>query len=215
MFFAGDFNGKSHFWWPDGDETTEGKEIDNMFISLGLSQIISEPTNFDPGKKPSCIDLIATDQPNMVLDSGTRTSLDPFCHHQITYCKFSFKIPPPLPFERKIWHFTRANSAAIKRSMVNFPWIQHLSLNTDPNWQAKSFTDIVLNIMSNFVPNEIKRFVPRNPPWITKPLKNMLNRKNRLYKSYKKHGYKKKTKIGLILSVVNVNWQLIMPNYCI
>ena len=51
MFFAGDFNGKSHLWWTDGDETPEGRELDDMFTSLGLSQVISEPTNFDPGKK--------------------------------------------------------------------------------------------------------------------------------------------------------------------
>ena len=125
MFFAGDFNGKSHLWWPDGDETPEGRELEDMFTSLGLSQVISEPTNFDPGKKPSCIDLIVTDQPNIILDSGTRASLDPFCHHQIIYCKVNFRIPPPTPFERKIWHFNRANTAAIRRSMSSFPWARH------------------------------------------------------------------------------------------
>ena len=51
--------------------------------------------------------------------------------------------------------------------------------------------------MSNFIPNETKRFVPRDPPWITKPLKTMLNRKNRLYKNYKKHGYKAEDKVRL------------------
>ena len=51
--------------------------------------------------------------------------------------------------------------------------------------------------MSNFVPNEIKRFVPRDPPWVTRPLKNMLNRKNRLYKSYNRHGYKEDDKVRL------------------
>ena len=44
--------------------------------------------------------------------------------------------------------------------------------------------------MSNFIPNEIKRFVPRDPPWITKTIKTLLNRKNRFFKNYKKHGYK-------------------------
>ena len=43
--------------------------------------------------------------------------------------------------------------------------------------------------MTNFIPNETKRFVPRDPPWITKPIKILLNRKNRLFKNYKKHGY--------------------------
>ena len=48
--------------------------------------------------------------------------------------------------------------------------------------------------MANFVPNETKRFVPRDPPWITKTLKTLLNRKNRLFKNYKRHGYKEEGK---------------------
>ena len=51
--------------------------------------------------------------------------------------------------------------------------------------------------MSNFVLNEIKRFVPRDPPWINKRLKIMLNRKNRLYKSYTRHGYREEDKARL------------------
>ena len=45
--------------------------------------------------------------------------------------------------------------------------------------------------MSNFIPNVIKRFVSRDPPWITKPIKTLLNKKNKLFKNYKKHGYKR------------------------
>ena len=199
MFYAGDFNAHSQSWWPEGDSNEEGTKIDDLLIKLGLSQLISEPTNFEPHKNPSCIDLIVTDQPNIILDSGTRASLDSYCHHQITHCKINFRIPPPVPFERKIWHYNRANLDAIKRSMNLFPWREHLNINADPNWQVKSFTRIFLNIMSNFIPNETKRFVPRDPPWITKPLKIMLNRKNRLYKNYKKHGYKDDDKVRLDL----------------
>ena len=195
-FYTGDFNAHSQLWWHDGDTNPEGIEIENLFTSLGLSQIISEPTNFEPNKNPSCIDLIATDQPNLILDCGTRASLDTYCHHQILYCRVNFKIPPP-PFERKIWHYNRANAAAIKGSMTNFPWLQHFNINTDPNWQVKTFTEIFLNIMSNLIPNEIKKFVPRDPPCITKSLKTMLNRKNRLFKNYKKHRYKEEDKVRL------------------
>ena len=97
IFFTGDFNGHSQLWWPGGDTNPEGREIEDLFTSLNLTQIISEPTNFEPGKKPSCIDLIVTDQPNLILDSGTRASLDSNCHHQIIYGKINFRIPPP-PF---------------------------------------------------------------------------------------------------------------------
>ena len=78
--------------------------------------------------------------------------------------------------------------------MTSFPW---LGVNTDPNWQVKTFTDIFLNIMSIFIPNETRRFVPRNQPWITKTLKTMLNRKNRLYNNYKRHGFKADDKVRL------------------
>ena len=71
-FFTGDFNAHSKLWWSDGVTTPEGRQIEDLFTSLGLSQIISEPTNFEPSCNPSCIDLIVTDQPNLILDSGTR-----------------------------------------------------------------------------------------------------------------------------------------------
>ena len=92
MFFAGDFNGHSQFWWPNGNSTSEGSRIEDLTSFLGLTQLITEPTNFEPHKNPTCIDLIFTDQPNLVLDSGTRSSLDPLFHHQITYCRFNHKI---------------------------------------------------------------------------------------------------------------------------
>ena len=81
--------------------------------------------------------------------------------------------------------------------MINFPWLEQLNLNMDINWQVKTFTEIFLNIMSNYIPNETKRFIPRDPPWITKPIKTMLNGKNRLFKNYKKHRYKDEDKVRL------------------
>ena len=151
-----------------------------MLTSLNLSQILSEPTNFTPGKNPSCIDLIVTDQPNLILESGTRPSLDQKCHHQIIFSKINFKIPPPPPISRRIWHYNQANIECIKRSMENFPWSEQFRLNTDPNWQVKIFHETLLNIMSNFIPNEVKKYIPRDPPGINKPLKTLLKKKNRL-----------------------------------
>ena len=38
---------------------------------MGHNQLLKEPTNLEPNKNPSCIDLIFTDQPNCVIESGT------------------------------------------------------------------------------------------------------------------------------------------------
>ena len=48
VFYAGDFNGHSQFWWPGGNSTPEGREIEQLSSFLGLTQLISEPTNFEP-----------------------------------------------------------------------------------------------------------------------------------------------------------------------
>ena len=75
----------------------------------------------------------------------------------------NFQIPPIPSYERKIWHFGRANIPLIRRSITNFPWSEVLNGNSDPNWQAKTFTEIILNIMTNFIPNETIIVKPRNP----------------------------------------------------
>ena len=138
MFFTGDFNAHSQNWWPDGNTNNEGIAIDNLSSALDLNQIICEPTNFEEKKNPSCIDLIFCDQPNIIVDSGVRSSLDPFCKHQITYCNINFNMPSAPSYMRKVWHYKRANTLLIRRTLSEFPWHDHLN-NHDPNWQVEFF----------------------------------------------------------------------------
>ena len=133
-----DFNAHSELWWSDGDTTPEGHEIEELFSSLNLSQIINEPTNFTPNKKPTC----------------TRPSLDAKCHHDIIHCKINYKIPPPPPHKRTIWHYDRANCDAFQSRLKTFPWVQQFNLNSDINWQVKYFTEVIHNVISNFVPHD-------------------------------------------------------------
>ena len=43
----------------------------------------------------------------------------------------------------------------------------------------------------------MRKITPRENPWITKPLKAMINRKDRLYKNYKRNGYQQNDKVRL------------------
>ena len=197
-FFTGDFNAHSQSWYPEGDTNAEGVLLENMFSDLNLSQIINEPTHFFRDDcKPSCIDLIITDQPNIVLDSGIRSSLDAAVKHQIVYCKINFKIPPLPKYARKIWHFNRANENLIKRAVSELPWETHLRSYHDPNHQVKFFNESILNIMSNFVPNEVKTVCPQEPEWFNKNVKKLLRKQNKVFKKYKINGYKEGDKVDL------------------
>ena len=100
IVFTGDFNARSINWWCDRESSNEGTQLDMLFSELGLSQMIIEPTHFLEHCKPSCIDLIICDQPNLVIESGVRPSLDQACKHQITFCRLSIKTFRILPFQR-------------------------------------------------------------------------------------------------------------------
>ena len=56
--------------------------------SYGFQQLILKPTHILKNSS-SCIDLIFTDQPNLITDSGTHPSLHLNCHHNVTLCKIS------------------------------------------------------------------------------------------------------------------------------
>ena len=108
MFFAGDLNGHSQTWGADGDTKVEGVLLYNLFSDLTLTQLITEPTHFMRDDfMASCIDLILIDQPNIVIESGVRTSLNPTVKHQDTFCKIYFKIPLLPKYTRNVWHFNR------------------------------------------------------------------------------------------------------------
>ena len=61
--------------------------------------------------------------------------------------------------------------------------------------------------MAYFIPNEIKKIIPHDRPWITKP---MLDRKNRL--GSKDMGINQRTRLGLAMFVKIVKKQLKLPN---
>ena len=189
-FFAGDINAHTQAWYPEGDTNAEGTKVDELFCNLNLNQIIDEPTHFFRDDcTPSCIDIILTDQPNLVLKSGVRPSLDPTVKHQITFCKLNFKIPPPPKFKRKLWHFKSAQQELIRKSITDFPWIAELSKFSNPTQQVSLLNKTILNIMSNFVPNEVKTFRPLDPPWYNKDIRYSLKKYNKIYKKFKDNGF--------------------------
>ena len=110
----GDFNAKSKSWWKSDIDTIEGTKIDAVTSSYGLQQLISQPTHL-LANSSSCIDLIFTDQPSLVVDYGTHPSLHPNCHHQIVYCKLDLKFMYPPPYQRCVWDFKRANKEKAKK----------------------------------------------------------------------------------------------------
>ena len=160
----GDFNARSSFWWKNDKTTVEGARLEALTSSHGFHQLISEPTHLLP-TSTSCTDLIFTDQSNLVVDSGTHSTLNPKCHHQITYCKLNLNIKYPPPYQRLVWDYKRANVESIKRSIELVNW-ETLFHNKTVHKQVSIFNETLMNIFSNFIPNKYITFDDRDPPWM-------------------------------------------------
>ena len=109
----GDFNAKSSKWLVDDKTTQEGLEIENLLSQFSPSQVIGEPTQISQNFN-SCIDLLFTNQQNLITDLEIHPSLHSNCHHQIIYRNFHLKFFYPSPYERHIWHYKHANAMISK-----------------------------------------------------------------------------------------------------
>ena len=119
---------------------------------FGLSQIITEATHILESSS-SCIDLIFTTQPNLMVESGVHPSLRPNCHRQIVFAKFNLQIYYPPPYPHEIWHYKQANTELIGRAITDFNW-DRAFLNTNVNKKVSIFSNTIFNILSNFIPHE-------------------------------------------------------------
>ena len=107
---------------------------------------MNEPIHLT-GNSSSCIVFFFTTQPNLAVESGVHSSLQPSCHHQIVFAKFNLKIFHPPPYECEIWHY---NTDLIRRSVHEFSWENRFS-NIDLNQKVYLFNETIKNILSNFI----------------------------------------------------------------
>ena len=170
-------------WWKSDIDTIEGTKIDAVTSSYGLQQLMSQPTHL-LANPFSCIDLIFTDQPSLVVDCGTHPSCHPNCHHQIVYCKLDLKIVYPPPYQRCVWDFKRANIDSIRKAVKMVDW-HFMFMNKTVHEQVTAFNTILMNIFSNYIPNKYIIIDEKDSPWMTKAIKDKIYAKKSLCKSKK------------------------------
>ena len=124
---TGDFNVRSSNWWKNDLSMSEVTQVDSLTTSYGLSQVISDPTHILPNSS-SCIDLIFTNQLNVVTESGVYPSLHPKCYHQIVLAKLSLTVEYSPLYERLTWLKKNSDISSINRAIDIFDWVIHSKL---------------------------------------------------------------------------------------
>ena len=149
----GDFKAKSCNWSSNDTTTAEDAQLDYLTSLYGMKQVIIEPTHILENSS-SCIDLIFSNRPNLITDSGVHPTLNSKCHHQTIYSKLNLKIQYPPPYTRKIWNYSRSETDLINRFIESFDWSKLFS-GKNVHEQVELFNETLLNIFHNFIPNKI------------------------------------------------------------
>ena len=182
--FMGDFNAHNSTWWSGDSSDSIGIAIDKIFADNNLTQLVNEPTHIR-GNSASCIDLVATSQPNLFSECSIQPSLHTTCHHQINYCKLLVDIPPPNPYNRRVWHYNRSDTTSIRSAINSFDWDTNLNAcSHDVDAQANLLTNTLLNIFNNFIPFDDVLVKPKEPPWMQRNIKTYFNRYRRAFKDF-------------------------------
>ena len=186
VLITGDFNVRSTNWWKNDLPTSEGTQVDSLTTSYGLSQVISDRTHILPNSS-SCIDLIFTNQPNLVTESGVHQSLHPKCHHQIVFAKLNLKVEYLPLYERLIWDYKNADIPSINRAIDIFDWRNSFE-GKNVHEQVHFFNKTILNIFHNYITNKTILCNDKDPPWFDNENRNILTMKNKIFEQYIANG---------------------------
>ena len=185
----GDINARSKSWWVHDIANNEGTQIEPISLLYGFSQLISESTNILQNSS-SCIKLIFTDQPNLVINSRIKPSLHENCNHQITCAKFKLQIIYPLPYQRLVWDYENAIArSSIQKALNMIDWNKLFS-NANVEKQVNILNETLFNIFSNFVRSKVITINDRDPPWINEEIKCKIKSQNKTFQQYLKNGRK-------------------------
>ena len=105
LIFLCDFNARSKCWWRLDKQSKEGDCLFLISSTSGYTQLINSATHII-GNSSSCIDLIFTQQPNLVTSSGVHASLHNNCHHQIIFAHINLFIEYPSSYHCLIWDYS-------------------------------------------------------------------------------------------------------------
>ena len=94
----------------------------------------------------------------------------------------NLKIIDPPPYQRLVWDFKRANTDSIRKAIKMVDW-HFMFLNKTVHEQVSVFNNVLFDILFNYIPHKYISIDDRDPPWMTKCIKDKINLKSTLYKS--------------------------------
>ena len=103
-----------------------------------------------------------------ILQASRPASLHPNFHHQIVFAKFNLDI----------WHYQKAKIVLIQPAINSYDW-EKAFFNIDIDKMLSIFNQIIINILCTFIPHKTVLFDDRDPSWMNKEIKKLINEKKK------------------------------------
>ena len=92
VLITGNFKCRNSNWYFGDPATTRGFRVEALTYFYGLHQVIKSPIH-QIQNSATCIDLVFTNQPHLVRQSGVHSHLSSTCHHEIVFAKLKVEYP--------------------------------------------------------------------------------------------------------------------------
>ena len=98
-------------------------------------------------------------------DFNCKSSLCSTCHHQTFFAKLNMKVKYPPPYESIFLDYSRAGKASINQEVNAIDWEELFAKKTVKS-QVSEFNDLLLNIYSNYMPNNTALCDDKDSSWM-------------------------------------------------
>lgn len=183
LLICGDFNLPGMSWPSPTANSNASRLLLDMLDNTHLLQIVSEPTRFRHGQRPSLLDLVITSEEDLVSNLRCMPPLGKSDHSVLGFhIQLSLKSQP----RRTSIDKTFINFETINCDLSRTDWASVLSMTTvEECWS--SFCDTLLSVKSHHTVTRKYSLCP-SKPWINGPIIKMIRVKKSMWQRYRRSG---------------------------
>ena len=187
VMICGDFN-CPHIDWEDGTTNAAETTIDHQLLEClrdcYLTQHVKEPTHRRSTQRPTTIDLVLTNEENMIEQLKVEPPLGKSHHSTLVYTLRTYA-----EIDNKIYtsiQYDKGNYAKFRDKMTAYDWENDLEpLSCEEAWML--FKDRFNKHSNECIPKKIYKGGKKNkPPWMNTDALNKIKQKSKAHRRYLK-----------------------------
>ena len=174
VILVGDFNDPCVVWDSAHPLSDLGNNLVSLTNSLGLSQLIHEPTRGNV-----ILDLLFTSTPDLFVSTSVLDPIHELDHSPITG-KLTVQVTRKGKLNRHIWHYDRGDYESIKVALDETPWHILLANHDDVDDMVHVFSNILVDVCKEFIPNFRVNINPSDKQGMTMHVKRLFRLSSKL-----------------------------------